>query len=71
MSCFGGFMKANEAWYIDDGVVVEGIFVRTLFHRVFFPRSLSCGFFSQAIKRSAIGKSIFFTENEAYNTIES
>lgn len=59
-------MTAKEAWYIDDGVVVEGILIqRFLHHPVFFPRDLVCGFFSQKIFRNDIGTTLFMSEEAA------
>lgn len=64
-------MKAKEAWYIDDGMYIEGILVKAFLTRpIFFPRSLGCGFFSQVISKKDFNKSIFFSEDEARQAIK-
>lgn len=64
-------MRAQEAWYIDDGILVEGILVRAFFSRpVFFPRSLACGFYSQTIFKRDFKKNIFFSEEAARRAVK-
>lgn len=65
-------MKAQEAWYIDDGIPIEGILVRAFLSRpIFFPRSLACGFFSQSIFRKDFKENLFFSEDEARQAIKN
>jgi len=59
-------MRVSAAWYIDDGIVLEGIYARGLFIRpVFVPRKPGCGFSSQRIWRKDIGYKLFFSQEDA------
>lgn len=57
------FRYIVNAWYIDDGVIIEGVYAKSFLKGYFFPKSgLGCGFDYKRIYKKEIGKSLFFAK---------
>jgi len=57
------FRYIVKAWYIDDGVILEGEYAKGWFKSYFFPKSgIGCGFSSQRIWKKDIGDTLHFSK---------
>lgn len=57
------FRHIVKAWYIDDGIVLEGVYSKKLFKSHFIPRSgIQCGFNRQRIWKKDIGDTLYFSK---------
>lgn len=52
----------EEAWLLDDDILLNGIVKRKWFRHIFIPNSFGCGFSYQYVKRNDIGKILFKNE---------
>lgn len=51
----------RQAWYLDDGVLIEGVTDKRGFHS----NDLRCGFSTQKLTRRMIGKQVFYSLDAA------
>lgn len=56
-------MNVRKAWYIDDGIILSGMYVQKRFSKWFYPDAyLQCGFDVQKIWKKDIGTTLFFAK---------